>query len=92
LKEETPFLRSLYSSPIKNTALRLSTAIREYQKSRHGERGNGHKVEWPKFRSWKKKWFSLCHDEPWKGYSLAACRREKFTRIFFGFRRAVAVH
>jgi putative transposase len=70
LKEASPFLRSVYSSPLKNAALRLTTSIREYQKSRRGERGNGHKVEWPKFRSWKKKWFSLLYDEPWKGYTL----------------------
>jgi putative transposase len=63
-------LRTVYSSPLKNTALRLSTAIHEYQKSRRGERGNGHKVEWPRFRSWNKKWFSLLYDEPWKGYHL----------------------
>jgi putative transposase len=71
LKEEFPFLRSVYSSPLKNAALRLSAAIREYQKSRRGERGKGHKVAWPKFRSWKKKWFSLLYDESWKGYELA---------------------
>jgi putative transposase len=70
LKKEYPFLQSVYSSPLKNAALRLSTSIREYQKSRRGERAKGHKVEWPKFRSWKKKWFSLLYDEPWKGYDL----------------------
>lgn len=30
LKEEFPFLRAVYSSPLKNVALRLSAAIGEY--------------------------------------------------------------
>ena len=62
LKQEHAFLKAVYSSPLKNAALRLSSAIREYQKSRKGQG-----VEWPKFRSWKRKWFSLEYDEPWKG-------------------------
>jgi putative transposase len=70
LKEEFPFLRTVYSSPLKNAALRLSASIREYQKSHKGQRKGGAKVNWPKFRSWKSKWFSLLYDEPWKGYSL----------------------
>ena len=69
-KMEHPFLRAVHSSPLKNTALRLSEAIREYQKSRRGERGGGHTVNWPQFRSWKRKWFSLLYDEPWKGYAV----------------------
>jgi putative transposase len=69
LKVEHPFLKSVYSSPLKNAALRLSRAIREYQKSRQGKRP-GPKIEWPHFRSWKGKWFSLEYDEPWKGYEL----------------------
>src|SRR6266566_4899958 len=27
-------------------------------------------VNWPKFRAWKRKWFSLQYDEPHKGYAL----------------------
>ncbi|MCL4298794.1 MAG: hypothetical protein KJ077_23855 [Anaerolineae bacterium] len=54
LKQEFPFLSSIYSSPLKNVALRLSSAIREYQKSRRGERAKSHQVNWPKFRSWKR--------------------------------------
>jgi putative transposase len=69
-KMEHPFLQAVHSSPLKNTALRLSEAIREYQKSRRGERGGGHTVNWPQFRSWKRKWFSLLYDEPWKGYAV----------------------
>ncbi len=70
LKAEHPFLKTVYSSPLKNAALRLTAAITEYQKSRRGERANGHQVAWPHFRKWKKKWFSLLYDEPWKGYML----------------------
>jgi putative transposase len=55
LKEENPFLKTVYSSPLKNAALRLTSAITEYQKSRRGERANGHRVGWPHFRKWKKK-------------------------------------
>jgi putative transposase len=81
LKGEFPFLKSVYSSPLKNAGLRLSRAIREYQKSRRQERqafgklsraGKG--VNWPGFRSWKGKWFSLFYDEPWKGYKLQGRR------------------
>jgi len=68
LKQPYPFLKTIYSSPLKNAALRLSRAITEYQKYRRGERKT--EVSWPKFRSWKKKWFSLEYDEPWKGFSL----------------------
>ena len=70
LKIQYPFLKTLYSSPVKNAALRLSQAIQEYQKGQKGKRKD--KVKWPKFRSWKRKWFSLQYDEPWKGYSLEA--------------------
>ncbi|ATY85800.1 transposase [Kyrpidia spormannii] len=68
LKKEYPFLRTVYSSVLKNAALRLSSAIQEYQKGRHG--GRAKRVNWPKFRSWKRKWFSLQYDEPWKGFRL----------------------
>jgi len=70
LKQQYPFLKTVYSSPLKNAGLRLSGSIRERQKSRRGERKNGHEVNWPKFRSWKRKWFSLLYDEPWKGYEV----------------------
>jgi len=69
LKRERPFLKAVYSSPLKNAALRLSRAIHEYQKSRRGER-KGQEVDWPHFRSWKGKWFSLEYEEPWKGYRV----------------------
>jgi putative transposase len=69
MKRESPFLKSVYSSPLKNAALRLSRAIREYQKSRRQER-HGRGAAWPRFRSWKRKWFSLLYDQPWTGFRL----------------------
>lgn len=69
LKEELPFLKSVHSSPLKNTALRLSQAIRTHQKSRKGQR-KGEQVGWPGFRSWQADWFSLFYDEPAKGFKV----------------------
>ena len=68
LKEQYPFLRSVYSSPLKNAALRLSQAIRAYQDGKHGRRAKA--VNWPRFRAWKRSWFSLQYDEPHKGYHV----------------------
>lgn len=69
IKEEHLFLKSVHSSPLKNVALRLSSSIQDYQKSRKGLR-KGKNVGWPKFRSWKEKWFSLLYDEPNKGFKV----------------------
>lgn len=68
LKLEFPFLKSLYSSVSKNAALRVSSAILEYQKGKKGKRKN--KVGWPRFRAWNRSWFSLFYDEPNKGYKV----------------------
>jgi putative transposase len=68
LKQQHPFLKTVYSSPLKNAALRLSQAIRSYQDGKHGKRKKA--VNWPRFRAWKRSWFSLQYDEPWKGYEL----------------------
>jgi len=68
LKEQHPFLKTVYSSPLKNVALHLSQAIRAYQDGKHGRRAKA--VNWPRFRSWKRCWFSLQYDEPWKGYHV----------------------
>jgi putative transposase len=57
LKREHPFLKVVYSSVLKNAALRLSKAIRDYQDGKHGRRAN--QVNWPTFRAWKRSWFSL---------------------------------
>lgn len=70
LKQELPFLQSVHSSPLKNTALRLSQSIQVYQKSKKGKRA-GKLMGWPKFRSWQQSWFSLLYDEPNKGYKLS---------------------
>lgn len=40
LKREHPFLKVVYSSVLKNAALRLSKAIRDYQDGKHGRRAN----------------------------------------------------
>ncbi|HET8851001.1 MAG TPA: hypothetical protein VFN02_00600, partial [Ktedonobacteraceae bacterium] len=68
LKEQHPFLKTVYSSALKNAALRLSAAIRAYQDGKHGKRKKA--VNWPRFRAWKRSWFSLQYDEPWKGFAL----------------------
>ena len=62
LKKEYVFLKSVHSSLLKNSALRLSSAIRKHKQEK--KRG------WPKFRSWKKSWFSLLYDEPDKGWKV----------------------
>jgi putative transposase len=69
LKMRHPFLKAVYSSVLKNAALRLSKAIRDYQDGKHGRRANV--VNWPRFRAWKRAWFSLQYEEPWKGYALS---------------------
>ena len=68
LKEQHPFLRVVYSSVLKNAALRLSKSIQDYQDGKHGRRAK--MVNWPRFRAWKRHWFSLQYEEPWKGYRL----------------------
>lgn len=69
MKEAHPFLKVVHSSPLKNSALRLSQAIQAHQKSKKGKR-RGKVVGLPKFRSWKRAWFSLLYDEPNKGFKI----------------------
>ena len=69
IKAEHPFLKVVHSSPLKNTALRLSDAITAHQKSKKGKR-KGKLIGWPKFRAWKRDWFSLFYDEPEKGFKI----------------------
>lgn len=69
LKQQHLFLKVVHSSPLKNTALRLSEAISAHQKSKKGKR-KGKQVSWPKFRAWKQNWFSLFYDEPQKGFKI----------------------
>jgi putative transposase len=69
IKESHSFLKSVHSSPLKNTALRLTASIQTYQKSKKGKR-EGKKCGWPSFRSWQQRWFSLLYDEPNKGFKI----------------------
>ncbi|OIJ19232.1 hypothetical protein BKP45_13820 [Anaerobacillus alkalidiazotrophicus] len=63
IKAQSPFLYKVHSSPLKNTALRLKEAYDRF----FDQKLDNQK---PKFRSWKKKWFSLFYDEPNKGFKL----------------------
>ena len=69
LKENNSFIKVVHSSPIKNTALRLSKAIEAHQKSKKGKRKGG-EIGWPRFNSWSAHWFSLLYDEPKKGFKV----------------------
>ncbi len=92
LKAQHPFLNTVHSSPLKNAALRVSDSIRRYQDARHGRRSGG-AVGWPRFRSWKAKWFSLLYDEPNKGFRLDGnALRLSLGRDANGRRRSVTVH
>ena len=61
MKSEYPFLKTVFSSPIKEVAERLKTSYERFFKKLGG---------YPNFRSWKQKWFSLFYDEPNKGWKL----------------------
>jgi putative transposase len=73
LKKKKPFLRAVYSSLLKNAALRVSSAIQAYQQTRKGRR-KGKNTGWPRFRRWGRGWFSLLYDEPSKGYRVSGNR------------------
>ena len=60
-KKEHPFLNSVHSSPLKNTAIRLKDAYVKFF-----DRGTG----FPHYKAWKNNWFSLFYDEPNKGFKL----------------------
>lgn len=61
LKEEHPFLNTVFSSVLKEPSTRLLNAYNRFLKGKGG---------YPKFRSWKKSWFSLVYDEPNKGWEI----------------------
>ncbi len=63
LKKEHPFLLTSHCAPLKNAALRLSRSIQRFQKNRKLPKNQQQNVGWPKFRSSKKKFFSLEYDE-----------------------------
>ena len=69
IKKEHKFLNVVYSSCLKNTALRLTQTIKDYQSSKKGKR-KGEITGWPKFRKWSLKWFSLYYEEPFVGYKI----------------------
>jgi len=68
LKKEHLFLKSVHSSPLKNTALRLTDSIQAHQKTKKGKRKG--EAGWPRFRSWNTNWFSLLYEEPQKGFKV----------------------
>ncbi len=61
LKEKHSFLRTVFSSVLKEPATRLQKSFQNFFE------GN---TKYPRFRSWKKKWFSLVFDEPNKGWEV----------------------
>ena len=68
IKDQKPFLRSLYSSVSKNVALRLSRAIRDTRSM--ATSGRKKRLAWPHFNRWQSDWFSLEYDELGKGYAF----------------------
>ena len=55
------FINSVYSKPLKESAMRLENSFKKLFKEKTG---------YPKFRSWKKNWFSLFYDEANVGYKI----------------------
>jgi putative transposase len=69
IKERHPFYKSVASSPLKNVARRLNRSIKNFQDSKTGKR-KGPKIGWPKYKSWKKEWYSIEYEERGKGWSI----------------------
>ena len=61
LKDEHKFLNTVFSSVLKEPSARIKNAYNKFFKEDAG---------YPKYRSWKKKWFSLVFDEPNKGWEV----------------------
>ena len=61
LKDEHKFLNTVFSSVLKEPSSRIKKAYDKFFKEDAG---------YPKYRSWKKKWFSLVFDEPNKGWEV----------------------
>ncbi|WP_164667311.1 RNA-guided endonuclease InsQ/TnpB family protein [Virgibacillus doumboii] len=72
IKKENPFLYKVHSSPLKNAALRLNDAYNRFFDEKLANQK-------PKYRSWKKKWFSLYYDEPKKGFKLVNSNKLSLT-------------
>ena len=79
IKQEHAYLYSVHSSPLKNTAFRLKNAYEKYFKSL---KDKTYDLGYPKFHSYKKKWFSLLYDEPNKGIRI----ENKHIRISLGYK------
>ncbi len=69
IKEEHPYLKSVYSSPLKNAGLRATRAFKNFFDSKRGIR-KGPKIGKPRYNSWKMNWFSLLYDEPHSGFKV----------------------
>lgn len=68
LKEQHPFLKTIYNKHLKAAGDRISRTIRRQQTNKKLKRK---KISgWPKFRSWKQDWFSLYYDEPFIGFKI----------------------
>lgn len=74
VKQNNPFLYKVHSSPLKNVAIRLKEAYERFFDPKLDNQK-------PKFRSWKRKWFSLYYDEPNKGFKM---KGENQLSISFG--------
>lgn len=61
MKTKHPFLHTVFSSPVKEVSSRLQDAF---------ERLFTGQNQYPKYRSWKRKWYSLFFDEPNKGWEI----------------------
>lgn len=69
LKDRHPFLKAVHSSPLKNVARRLNKSLRHWSDSKAGRR-KGPKLGFPKYKAWKRDWYSVEYEEPGKGWSV----------------------
>lgn len=84
LKKEHPFLLTCHCAPLKNAALRLSRSIKRFQSDRKLPKSQQQGVGWPKFRSSKKKFFSLEYDEYGNGYFIRRVNNQWFLDLSLG--------
>ena len=60
-KKEHKFLSSVHAAPLKNAVMRLKESFQRFFKEKKG---------FPKFKSWKKQWFSLLFEEFNRGWRM----------------------